>query len=444
MLRTNLSWKDEKLLTEKIGRALKEMDQLNEASESRSLTETEEQRYKELDRQTTAWQRQLDQTRKKQHARLSNNPNMKTANEALTPSSSEFSNDGSVISAGDDSIQTWKRISGPSKGHEVRAFDRSHNLADNIPDGRDSGFSWSDYLRARIQGHTASSSVLRDFMSTTSDAALVPTPLSAMVIDMARNKSRIFQSGAYTIPMDSKELTIARVTDDPAAQWKEENASHVSGEVGTEPLTFTSRVLLASCKMSVELSEDAPNADAIISNSIASQLALELDRAALVGSGAGAEPQGVYGYTGVQTETLSAALDSYDPFSQAYQKVLQANGEPNSIIYAPRTWGALDRLKDSNNQPLAAPASYNDLAKFATNQVPINLGAGEDESLAFLGDFRMMLVGIRTNLRLEVSRFASDDTNSAFSDLQVWVRGYLRADIQLAHPSHFCVIESIT
>lgn len=432
-----------KEVQEEVGSCLREMEAINEKSENRDLTPDEEKRYSELDRRSSRLQRELEQEKKKLVERITNNPKI-TANDYLVPSSDPFKNESNRVSGSSDSIQRWKSLSGTSKGHEIMAFNRSHKLADEIAGGYSDEFSWADYLRARVQGYTAKSSALKRYMSTTADSALVPTPLSAMVIDLARNKSRIFQAGAFTIPMTSKTMTLAKVTDDPASEWKAENASHTAGEVNTEPLTFTSKTLISSVKMSVELAEDSPNADAIISNSIAEQLAMELDRAALVGSGSGEEPQGVYGYTGVQTESLTAGLDSYDPFSQAYQKVLEANGEPNSIIYAPRTWGVLDRLKDANNQPLTAPSSYIDLQKFATNQVPIDLGDGSDESLAFLGDFAQMMVGIRTDLRLEVSRFASDETNSAFSDLQVWVRGYLRADIQLAHPNHFCVIDQIT
>ncbi|MEX0661153.1 MAG: phage major capsid protein [Balneolaceae bacterium] len=343
-------------------------------------------------------------------------------------------------------VQKWEAVSGKNKGAEIKVLNNRASFVDVYgyqPDSPE--MNWGNYLRGRIAGHTGNQSIQgpKNFMSTSSDTALVPTPLSASVIDLARNKSRIFQAGAQAFEMSSKTETIARITGDPTASWKEENASHSSSEVSTEPLTFTAKTLIASVKMSVELSEDAPNGAGVIENSISEQLALELDRAALMGSGEGAEPQGVVGYTGVQAQPVNATLDSYDPFSQAYQKVLEKNGEPTGIIHAPRTWGQLDRLKDSQNQPLVAPASYQELQKYATNQIPVNLGTGEDESLAILASWAQMMVGIRTNIRLEVTRVASDSENSAFEDLQVWVRAYLRADIQLAQPGQFVVLEGL-
>ena len=53
------------------------------------------------------------------------------------------------------------------------------------------------------------------------------------------------------------------------------------------------------------------------------------------------------------------------------------------------------------------------------------------------------MIGMRTQLTIEVSRQAADANSSAFTNMQVWIRAYLRADIQLAHPNHFNVLTGI-
>ena len=144
-------------------------------------------------------------------------------------------------------------------------------------------------------------------------------------------------------------------------------------------------------------------------------------------------------------------LTNFDYFSQAYREILENNGEPNAAIFAPRTWYTLDTLKDTTNQPLVAPMSFQNIQKLITNQIPIDItkGGSDDASLAFLGDFTKMLIGIRTSLKLEVTRVGSHSDgsgswdSSAWEQLQVWVRAYLRADIQLAQPAHFSVINGI-
>ena len=52
-----------------------------------------------------------------------------------------------------------------------------------------------------------------------------------------------------------------------------------------------------------------------------------------------------------------------------------------------------------------------------------------------VGDFSNLLIGLRTSFRLEATRIGA----GAFENLQVAVRAFLRADIQLAHPETFVV-----
>lgn len=276
----------------------------------------------------------------------------------------------------------------------------------------------------------------------------VPASLSAQVIDLARNKARIFQAGALTVAMDSAELTLARVTGDPTAGWKAENAPGEPNDMMLGALVFRPRTLFAVIKSSVELLEDSSVIQGTIEDAIAAALALELDRAALYGDG-GVGPQGLRHTDGVQYvdmgEVAGAPLTSYAPFSQAWASVLEQNGEPNAVMYAPRTAGELDQLLDGMLTPLQPAPSFAGLSKFVTKQVPTDLvhGNADNATDAILGEWRNMLVAMRTELTIEVSRDAADKDDSAFRNLQVWIRAYLRADVGFAHPEHFCIIKGI-
>lgn len=435
-----------KRVMETRGAMLQEMDEINQqARADGSLDKEKQKRFTDLKDMIN----RLDQRLKNAGWEEKENQYFEKINTAVHGST--FGNGHESFMRPTQNIQMWESVSGDSKGKKIPVLNNRASLHEAIKSDRPDGMTWANYLRGRIAGYTKDNSLMGNFkneMSTSADSALVPQPLSMDVIDLARNKSRIFQAGALTVPMDSKTLTIARVSGEPTPEWKAENAAHSSSDVTVEGVTFTANTLVASVKMSVELSEDAPNVSSIIANSLGSQLALELDRAALVGSGTAPEPQGIYGATNVQTYDMGtdgAALSNYDPFSFAYQKVLEANGDPNAVIFHPRTFGDLDRLKDANNQPLTAPASYQQLQKYNTKQIPINLthGAASDASIAILGAYSNLMIGTRTQLRLEVTRVAGDSSGSAWENLQVWVRAYLRADVQLAHPDQFCVVEGI-
>src|SRR5262249_16639605 len=118
---------------------------------------------------------------------------------------------------------------------------------------------------------------------------------------------------------------------------------------------------------------------------------------------------------------------------------------PFSILYSARTAGELDNLQDTLHQPLRQPDLVAAARKFVTNQIPNNLtkGGANTASDAFIGQFDQCMIGMRTGMVMEISRVAADSTGSAFTNTQVWIRAYLRADVQLAHPNAFNVLNGI-
>lgn len=248
--------------------------------------------------------------------------------------------------------------------------------------------------------------------------------------------------------MDSSTVKIAVVTGDPGFGWKLENAAAASTDMTLGTITLTARTLMGYAKASQELIEDAQEVETVVENAFAQSLGLELDRAALRGTGTPPEPRGVRDTSGVTITSMGAngaALTSYDPISTALQSVDAANGVPNGIIYSPRTAGSLDRLKDTTNQPLRQPPSVEQVPKYITANIPENLTQGSSSlaSEVYVGEWGDLLIGMRRRLTIEASREASDATDSAFRKLQYHFRAYLRADIAVLQPTHFAVLTGV-
>lgn len=156
----------------------------------------------------------------------------------------------------------------------------------------------------------------------------------------------------------------------------------------------------------------------------------ELDRAALLGSGSGAEPRGVVNTSGIGTTALDGALTSYALILAACTALLTANaGEPTAAIMHPRDEGTLAGLTDTTGQPLRLPPRIEALQMLTTTNIATNGGDGEDESMIVMGDFRRLLIGIRTELRIEVLRERYADAH------QFAFVAHLRADVALEHPA---------
>jgi HK97 family phage major capsid protein len=308
-------------------------------------------------------------------------------------------------------------------------------------DQADEPLSFDRYLRGMATGNWEGADHERALAEATVGAggALVPAPLSARVIDLARNKTVVMRAGAQTVPMTANTLALARLTSEGTPAWKTENAAITAADMVFDRVTFTARTLVRTILLSVELFEDAdPSSEDVIANSFAGQMAVELDRVALLGTGTPPEPRGVVNQSGVTTTTHGAngaAIANYDFWLDAIGAVRAAGFEPTYHIQAPRSSTSLSKLKEATTNAYMAPPA-NMLPMLTTKSVPITLtvGTSTDTSYVFTADWSNLLVGIRTDftLRFLGERYLADNLQYAFL-------AYLRADVQVAQPTAFVV-----
>jgi HK97 family phage major capsid protein len=303
------------------------------------------------------------------------------------------------------------------------------------------GLSFDRFLRGMATADWTGAEHERALAESTIGAggALVPSPLSARVIDLARNATRVFQAGAITVPMTAQTLALARLTSEGTPAWKSENAAITAADMVFDRVTFTARTLVRLITLSVELFEDAdPSSEDVIARAFAGQMAVELDRVALLGTGTAPEPRGVLNQSGVTLTAHGAngtAITNYDWWLDAKGTVLAGNFEPNAHIQAPRSSTSLSKLKEATTIAYMAPPAGM-LPMLTTKSVPINVtvGTSTDTSYIFTADWSNLLVGIRTDFRLRFlgERYLADNLQYAFL-------AYLRADVQLAQPTAFVV-----
>ena len=340
-------------------------------------------------------------------------------------------------------------VFGLRDGREVRALLPNESMASLASDGPDNTrLSLGKLLRGHVLGNWDGAEAEKRAMGNTQGLLggfMAPASLSAMVIDLARAQSVTMRAGALTIPMETADMTIVRVTADPQGQWRDEHKKITESDATFQPIRLKAMTLAALTRISIELMEDASMIGDTVERALAASLGLELDRAALFGTGTG-EPRGLTATPGINEVDLGtngAQLGGYDNFSSAVQKVFEANGTPNAAVLAPRDWGSLDRRKDGQGQPLTPPASWADLArKLVSTQIPIDLahGTATDASKALVGDFGQMAIGMRKSLTIEATRTGDADS---FSKMEVLIRAYLRADVAVLRPANFCQIIGI-
>ena len=282
----------------------------------------------------------------------------------------------------------------------------------------------------------------RDAMGTSPDGLgryLVPSPIASQVFDIARSKMVTIAAGARTVPMDSKTLSLAKITEDCGLEWKEENEAATPSTVTLDQVLLTAHTLYAGPVLaSLELLRDAVNAGQVVTTAITGAYAVELDRATLAGIDEFG-PLGLAQTPNIGEVDHDAALADYSPFIEAYEMLLTANVDPAnmSLIMSPAVDATLEGLTDKNDQPLNAPRFFENMRRKLTTSSIATDEAGD--SYCVMGDFSNLLIGLGMQMTLEASNYSG----TAWESYQASIRGVLKADAQVVRPDQFVLISGL-
>lgn len=294
--------------------------------------------------------------------------------------------------------------------------------------------------------------------SVSTGGAMVPIDLYAQVIDIVRNSARVLQAGATIVPLDHYVTNVAKLTADPVPTWRAEGGT-ISATASTfSRLTFTTQTLSTVVVASRELMEDVPTLGDEIAREMALEFALQLDLAALYGTGYGSnQPQGLKNSTWSVPQTSmgtnGATFTSLTPnawmglVNPAYRLMAANEYGLSGAIMAPRTEKELVTSASTINTFAEPPSRLASIGRhgtaplevFSTNQVPINLTQGTSSAASdlFVGDWSQLLIGMRKELKIDVLSEAYAGTG------QIGFLGWLRADVVVARPSAFDITVGI-
>jgi HK97 family phage major capsid protein len=266
----------------------------------------------------------------------------------------------------------------------------------------------------------------------------VPTALSTELIDRLRAASVINRAGARTIPLTSDVNVIAKLASDPQPAFRVENAAVSESDPTFSSITLTPRSIAMKTLISRELFEDSLNLESELPRILSEALAKEIDRVCLLGSGTSPEPRGVANVSGIGTTALGGALTSYSPLIAAETAILTSNAGPVSAIIAhPREMCDLASLVDTTGQSLRRPEALAGIPLLSTTAIPIDGGAGSNESTIFVGNFNHLLIGVRSGIRVEILRELYAGTH------QYGLIAHARFDVAVEHAAAFHTITGV-
>jgi HK97 family phage major capsid protein len=350
---------------------------------------------------------------------------------------------------------TLFRLAGPGgQTHTIRAFRPGERIEAHAratlglaPDAEDSETTFGGLVKAMATGDFSGlDNLTRSALGEGIGPAggfLVPTLLSAQIIDLAREQSAITRAGAQTVPMEQGAVTVATVVRDPKPSWRPEH-----GVIPEDQPVFGSQAMVAKSlavivPVSVELLQDAPNIEEILRRLLGAAFSAEIDRAAIAGSGIGPEPTGLVNKAGVpHSLALGGAGDiaHVDQVVRLLHGVRAANavGQLGVIMHNEHAL-KIDLTRTPDGALIEAPATFNDAVRVTTNNLP-STGSGATWAAPIIaGVFSDFLIAIRQRLQIEVSRLASP----YFSAGQVAIRAMMRADMAVLRPKSFIVREGV-
>ncbi|MFA7270888.1 MAG: phage major capsid protein [Sterolibacterium sp.] len=268
--------------------------------------------------------------------------------------------------------------------------------------------------------------------------------LASEWIDALRANMVLSRAGARTVPMDSKSLTLAKVTGDPTVTWHAENADLAAADPTFGAVTLNAKTVLCLVKLSLELSQDSANIEQILASVLTSALSHEIDQAGLVGktTDAAISPAGIMNAAGRNKVTSIGAPTSWDYLVDGMYELMLDNVPAERIgafVAHPAVWKKMRKLKtgiSSDNTPLTMPAEIAVLPKYWTTAAPLT---GGTTAAGIVADWRDLLFGVRKEITVQVL------TQSYLgSNLQLGILAYARCDFASVRDESFCTLEGIT
>lgn len=225
-------------------------------------------------------------------------------------------------------------------------------------------------------------------------------------IDMLRARARVLQAGATSISGLNAPTTFVKQNGAGTFTWVAENPG---SDVGESNLTLTTVTLTPKTGQSTTsfsrqlLRLGVEDAESMVRNDLVNVHALGIDAAALYGTGASNQPQGVYTASGVAVVALgtNGLAPTFASFVQMQIEAAKANAEfdGGAYITSPGLKGTLmltQRFSGTDgsavwtdNNTVAGKAAYD------STQVQTNLtkGSGTNLHAAYFGFWSQMLIG---------------------------------------------------
>lgn len=296
----------------------------------------------------------------------------------------------------------------------------------------------------------------RDLTKGTATAGgnLVATELlSESFIETLRNRLKVQQAGASILNGLVGDVAIPRQSGTSTAYWVDEGSALTESAQTFDQVSLSPKTLGAYTDFTRRLMlQSSTDIEQLVRRDLARVLAVEVDRAAINGSGSSNEPTGILNVSGIGDVAggTNGAAPTYAHIVELLSDVANANADAGNLAYLTnsKVRGKLlqvEKASSTGQFVFEAPQGGEDgrmlgYPTYVSNNVPSNLtkGTTSDASAIIFGNFSDLLIGTWGQLDILV------DNTSLSTSGGIRVVAFYDVDIAVRHAESFSAMKDAT
>ncbi len=283
-----------------------------------------------------------------------------------------------------------------------------------------------------------------------SGGALVPESFHSEVIELLRPRTVVRKLGARPVPLPNGNLSMPRMSGGATSSYVGEGVDAKATGGNTDDVKLSAKTMITLVPISNQLIGFAGyNVEQLVLGDMLGAMSVREDKAFLRDDGTNNTPTGFKAVATAsgRTKTWSGTtdLEGIDSFLDGLVLMLMASDSmminPGWAL-SPRSYMKLFGLRDGNGNKVYPELAQGQLKGYPiahTSTIPVNLGAGTNQTEIYFADFNDVVIGEQDNMTIDFSREATYvDANgelvSAFARNQSLIRMVANHDIGFRHP----------
>lgn len=285
--------------------------------------------------------------------------------------------------------------------------------------------------------------------SAGSGGALVPQNIHSEIIELLRARTVVRRLGAQTVPLPNGNLSLPRLASGATSGYIGEGSDVNATEAEFDDVKLNAKTMITLVPMSNQLIGRAGfQVEQLVLNDILGAMAVREDKAFLRDDGTSSTPTGFKARATAASRTLAwsgtanlATIDAY--LDSLILMLLQSDSlliSPGWSL-SPRSYMKLKGLRDGNGNKVYPEMDQGMLKGYPilhSTTIPVNLGAGTNESEIYFADWNDVVIGEMDNMTIDFSREAtykdgSGNLVSAYARNQSLIRVVAEHDVGFRH-----------